>query len=158
MKVISLDDARFWKSLKRQAWGNFDFDFAYEDVTVFYKGDAPAADDTITMGPKIRAQVAELFSRFGLATDPVTLGELAGNHDYCQGLSCWLPTPSQMDDPDAPGDACERCELAHPGWGLRLAALMAGDVEALRRLHEEADTFASNGRNWQSDDWEQLEG
>ncbi|CAJ3337730.1 hypothetical protein [Burkholderia pseudomallei] len=141
MTVLDFANAKFFRDHKHLAGP--DLSINWKDVTCYTHSESrePSPSDVIELAEPTRQRVAEIFRSFGLPEKPETWGQLTVNLEYCQALVAFL-LPADYDMPDT---GIRSAEKYRAGWGVRVKALIEGDLEALARLHDVADTFRLNG-------------
>ncbi|CAJ8622257.1 Uncharacterised protein [Burkholderia pseudomallei] len=141
MTVLDFNTAKFIRDHEHLVKVR-DLSIDWKDVTRYTYGDALTPSDRIELAEPTRQKVADIFQSFGLPPTPGTWGQLARNLGYCEqlvALTMGAPYGQSMESIMRGGETWKK------GWGVRLKALVEGDLETLARLHQEADIFRLNG-------------
>ena len=150
-EVISIDQLRYQRDTNALAHKHDRTRWTFDINSVTRHSSGPdhvdSLDDPIRLTAQGETDIRRIFWAYGLRRVPVTWGQLVGNMTYCKVLQLWA-MPMQADQPDyIVKGFYDTYEQEQPGRGDMLKALVAGDIDAVWRFHEQHNTFVENGRS-----------
>lgn len=107
--------------------------------------------DPVVFQGDVERQMRALLQRYGFDRLPLTYGELAGLMEYCNELDSACGFGMFTDEVSLQAwqkNALDTWADELPQMLPALKLYMAGDIDKLRRLHQQEDTLTQLGRNW----------